>query len=290
MAITLKYQGKSLDYSTQTRTKTYTYQSMNESQIDDYISRLSVNLDKYVTQPGGSNMKLTGLHKSQAEGPFWELQVQYTWEKGSGSIGSEQQVEDPQDTAFGSKSATLDTVLISVPLCAHPSYLMCWDHYLIGKTTGDAKPAIPTWHSTDTNGITASYHRDKYRWIKDFSEIPQPINSTDSITNEDGSTTVSDNVQHWIILETPTKPGRQTYDRFHYSVSEGARYATRADAGTAVKNNLNKIGSPDYDFDLDVTDWKCDNVSVRWNGEYWLGVQTWTSSIGGWDKEIYDEV
>lgn len=299
MALTLKYQGRTADYTKDTYTKVYTYVSENVQQIDDYINAYRNYLDTYLRDPEGHNMKLTGLRKSQADGPFWHLQVEYTWTIGSGSIEQQAQpIEDPEDFSYGHKSATLKSILISVPLCQAYGYKMKWDHYLIGKKKGEQQdPAIPDWYDEDNNGLSGSYYTNLYRWIKDYSEIPQPVyvESTSTSTNDAGDdiTGITEDVIHWVVLKVPEKPGVQTFDESHYSITQAARYPTSQQAGAYVQNNLNKIGNgsttgPENDFGLDVPDWKCDDASVQWNGNYWLGSLTWTSSKGsGWDEDLY---
>ena len=294
MALTLQYQGRTADYTKDVVIKTYTYVTNNVADIDSYIDQNKQYLDVYVEDPEGHNMKLTGLNKQQGDGPFWNLEVEYTWEKSSGS--SSQAIEDPEDTAFGEKSANLRSVLINVPLSQVPGYLFNWDHYLIGRKLGNGgDPAIPEWWATDTNGIQGSFHLDTYRWISDYSEIPQPtILQSSSNTEEGDSEEAVNQTIHWVVLKAPVKPGVTGVDRVHYSITESSKWATRAGAGNEVKGKLNKIGVPDYDFgltdDYDVKDWKCDDANVQWAGEYWLATLTWTSSIGGWDEDLYEKI
>ena len=85
----------------------------------------------------------------------------------------------------------------------------------------------------------------------------------------------------------PVKPGVEYREVATYTVVESARFGNSNAAGKMVKNKLNTIGKPENDFTLG-GEWKCDDVSVQWAGEYWLATLTWTRAIGTWDGDLYD--
>lgn len=300
MSLTLQYQGRTSDYSKQSRTKTYTYVGTQE-QVDAYIQANSPNLNSFQTQPEGSLMKLGSLRKSQLQGPLWNVQVEYTWEKAADEAGTV--YDNPEDTAYGELSYTLNSVMFQVPLSAHKDYLMNWDHYLIKKFVGpldeNSSKDVPAFWETDTDGTSASYYPDSYKWINDISEIPEPIWPNGSIASsapptDEGDSSSTEGLQadtiHWLVIAAPTKPGVTCWDQCCYTITESSKHTSRDAAGTRVSNKLNKVGRPGSTFGIDVVDWKCDDATVQWSGEYWLATLTWTSSIGGWDEDLYEKV
>ena len=60
-----------------------------------------------------------------------------------------------------------------------------------------------------------------------------------------------------------------------------------------IANTANKIGIPAEDFGLTPSgyNWKCDNVSVSYNGRAWFATLTWTRSGNnrGWNMKPYQE-
>ena len=309
----LQYQGRNSDYAKNTITKTYTYVTDNVAEIDTYIQANKQYLDVYVDDPEGARLKLSSMKKSQADGPFWNLQVEYRWEKSDSSAGSV--IDNPEDTAFGQKSATLRSVLINIPISQVPDYRFNWDHYLICKIQGNSEDLpVPEFWKTDKTGLKLYEdvtNIDNYRWISDISQIPQPVILQSSSNSSDEEETVAQTIR-WKILKQPVKPGVTSCDRVHYSITEGTKCTSRAVAGTEIQGKINKVGAPSYDFGLtgddNAYDWKCDDANVQWTGEYWLATLTWTSSIKstgnivdengninegeimGWDPNLYERI
>lgn len=273
MAIFLKYQGQTIDYSTDVLTKKFTYISVSEQEIDSKLATYVNLLNTNTTDPDGSEGKLIAIHKNQDEGPFYQLQLEFSTDLSGTDV-----VKPQSDDGYGQKSATLKSIMISQALQEVQGYKMCWNNFLLAKSVNDVVPNLPDWSITDENGTDADNDSDNYKWVKTRSEIPQP--TVDQTTSK---------IVKWVVIQVPTKPGVQSREVAHYSITESARFQTNQAAGTFVQNKLNKIGSPDTTFNIDTTNWKCDDASVQWTGEYWLATLTWTSSIGqnGWDEDLY---
>ena len=193
----------------------------------------------------------------QDEGPLWCCELQMT-------TNQHTQVTRPPDISYGTKSATLECGLLSMPLESHPNYRIHWDHHLAGNGT-DTIPA--GWEdATDT------YISDKrYRWVSSPDELPQ------------GGT--------WKILKKASKLGVTGYEVSTYVIRESVRCKTSQQAGRICANAMNKIATPDNDFGITGGNWKCDGVSIRWTGQYWLATLTYTRSGDekGWDQDLYGE-
>lgn len=273
MAIFLKYQGQTIDYTTDVLTKKFTYISVSEQEIDlklaTYVNLLNTN----TTDPDGSEGRLIAIHKSQDEGPFYQLQLEFSTDLSGTDV-----VKPQSDEGYGQKSATLKSIMLSQALEQMPNYKMCWNNFLLAKSVDGVTEDLPAWWEEDTDGTNADEVSESFKWVKSRSEIPQP--TVDPVTSKSIK---------WVVIKVPTKPGVQSREVAHYSITESARFQSDRAAGTFVQNKLNKIGSPDTTFNINATNWKCDDASVQWTGEYWLATLTWTSSIGedGWDDDLY---
>lgn len=193
----------------------------------------------------------------QEEGSLWCCEIQ-------GIANQHGSSTTPPKTDYGTKSATLECGVLSMPLESHPDYRTNWNHYLAGKGVSN----LPSWFASATNVAVPD---SRYRWVSSPSEVPD---------------------ENWRILAAPKKLGYTSYELSTYVIRETVRCRTSSAAGKICANKMNKIGKPDNDFGITGGNWKCDGVSVRWNGKYWLATLTYTRSgdNNGWDKDLYSEV
>lgn len=71
MSLTLQYQGRTSDYSKQSRTKTYTYVGTQE-QVDAYIEENSPKINSFQTQPERQFNEIGITQKKSIIGPIME--------------------------------------------------------------------------------------------------------------------------------------------------------------------------------------------------------------------------
>ena len=196
----------------------------------------------------------------QGDGSIWCLELRWSSAWDGDSI-------EPPSNAWGAKSAQLHGNMLSLPLEAHPKYLTNWNYFLAGAPD----TATPAWWESATDIVLDDAQSKQYAWIKSTSEIP-----------------VVEGVK-WHILETPQKPGVESFDVGVYSITETAKFRSAKQAGQMVANTLNTIGAPENTFGITGGDWKCDDATVSWDGKRWLATLTWTRSGDdlGWDSDFY---
>ena len=207
------------------------------------------------------NGKVAAVRMFQESPQIWACEIRY----GGDSEGND---NDEPNTAYGKKSAQLNGSMLSLPLEAHPKYLVCWNHYLVAAPGVDS---VPSWWGSATKAVITGADSRKYMWVKDLSAAPQ------------------DNSGIWRAVASPVKGGTENYDVAVYSITETVKCRSCNAAGALVANQLNKIGKPTYTLGITGGDWKCDNAAVSWNGKAWLATLTWTRSGNskGWDKDLY---
>ncbi len=175
MSLTLKYQGQEASRTKNESSFKETYQG-TEAEIDSYISSSLSGISTFYTGKG----YLTSWRKFNAEGPHWNVEVEYTTSYDNSFNNTDQQV-------YGQKSAQLTVRNIQMPLEAHKDYLTKWNYYLIGL--GNA--TLPAWASTAKSIILTPAQRKMYQWVKGIGDIP---------------TEPDQNGNYWTILQEPTKP------------------------------------------------------------------------------------
>lgn len=250
MALKLKYQGQQQSRSRTESTFKETYYG-SESEIDDKISTIEIG-----AKIEGKGY-LNSWRKTQMDGQFYQIEIQYRTSTETSGSG------DANETIVGSKSATLSSRTIQMPLQKHPDYRTNWNYILIAEQG----KSVPSWWETSTDLQV----EQGYKWIKNISEKP---------ADADG--------KKWKVLKEKEMQA-QVYDYSHYVITILSRYRTANAAGRAVSKKLNKIVSPDQDFGLSGGDFKLDDVSVSYDGEYWIATETYTMSgdSDGWDKRLY---
>ena len=70
------------------------------------------------------NGRVAAARMFQESPQIWACEIRY----GSDPEGND---NDEPNTAYGKKSAQLTGSMLSLPLEAHPKYLVCWNHYLV---------------------------------------------------------------------------------------------------------------------------------------------------------------
>ena len=260
MSIELKYQGYNRSKTSDGNVTTQTYVGLEE-EIKTYAEGLTLG----ATSTLGTLQNVT---IQQDEGPFWSCSLQWSTEKDSNGndIGD--------GTLSQSKMSTLSVRSMSMPLESHPQYRMHWNHILIGL----GKPGVPSfWSSANAknSGITQETAK-KYRWVKEYSEIP--------IEKTDGKT--------WSVVKQKTKPGIECYTYPIYQLTEVSRHNSKSSAGWAVRKKIGKISSPSNgDFGVKSKNggnWLCEGGSISYNGKKWQATCTFAHSPDGWDTDLYD--
>ena len=210
------------------------------------------------------NGKVAAVRMFQESPQIWACEIRY----GSDSDGND---NDEPNTVYGKKSAQLNGSMLSLPLEAHPDYLVCWNHYLVASPGTNA---VPAWWKSAKDAVIAGADNKKYMWVKDLSAAPQESSGI------------------WHAVKAPVKAGTETFDVAVYSITETVKCRSCNAAGALVANQLNKIGKPTYTLGIVGGDWKCDNANVFWGGKAWFATLTWTRSGNnkGWDKDIYKEI
>jgi len=179
---------------------------------------------------------------------------------------------DRPNTVYGKKSAQVNCSMLAMPLEAAKNYRTKWNHYL---AAAPGTTAVPSWWETAKDAILSQTDSQKYAWIKSLGETPVDKNG------------------RWRILKNPEMPGQDTFDVATYSITEVAKFRSAGAAGRMIANTANKLGRPVEDFGLTPSgyNWKCDNVSVSYNGRAWFATLTWTRSGNnkGWNMKPYEE-
>lgn len=255
MSVNIKYKSEETRRLDGGREYTVTYYG-SRTELAALMDRLPVGL---VTTQG----RVSSLDIRQGEADIWELAVQYSYSAGG------ETAPKPPDYAFGHKSASLDTSMLSLAIEKAKKYRYKWNHYLFWRPSyrDEPMPDTPSWYDDDTGPGNAT---GQWAWGSDTTPPP------------------SDTEFDFRIVHGPTKPGVQSFDWPVPTVTESARFRSASDAGNYVGARINEIGSPDNTFGyFSGHVWKCDRAHVSWTGEYWLATLTWTGSPGLWDSDLY---
>ena len=250
----LKYQGTKIEKTNTGKTTTVVYYGTKEEMI-------KLEAESEIGSASNDGI-LRSVSVSQDEGTIWNCELRYE------KTVEYAQIDNPDDYAYGQKSARLSCGIMSVPLEANPNYRTCWNYFL-AALNGEK---VPSWwaSATDCCGIDSQ----RFRWIKTPAELPTELK----------------NGRGWMILKAPTMPGVETYDLATYQITESMKFRKPKQAAAAVVGKLNKIVDPAERFGIMPGIWKCDSAEVSWTGEYWLATLTYTSSGDrqGWNKKLYD--
>ena len=236
--------------------------------------------------------RLDSVSVSQFGGAIYHVTAKYQNANGSSGGGTGQSVTSP-DYSFGTYSAQMDGSMLSTPLEIHKNaagqfdYKCNWNNYLLAKCPkppAGQSPTVPTtpgwWNSLGANATTGV-----------IDTIPSADQET-FMMSESGTPPIEDNYV-WVVLETPTMAGYQSYDRALFTQTESVRFRSYYLACQAIASKLNKIGTPNYNnygSAFESGKWKCDRATIQWTGEYWLATLTWTYSPDGWNTTLYQTI
>ena len=245
-----KYQGFLRSASSDGASISQTYQG-SKSEMQELFDS---HYDNEFTEYG----RLKHRELSQDEGNLWICKFEYESIQGDYS--------EAPDYSFGKKSASLRGSLLSLDLSTATGYLTNWN-YALYIAPGCKTPAF--WKTAKTTELSEA-DAQNYIWGKVGEEH-------------------SDQRGKWRCI-TPTMPGVESIDYATYSITESARFSNQNAAGKFCAAKLNKIGFPEITFGIKGGNWKCDDASVSWTGEYWLATLTWTRSGGnkGWNTKLYE--
>ena len=246
-----KYQGFLRSASSDGTTTKYTFQGP-KLELQEFFD--SLYIDSY-----SEHGRLKSKDFSQDEGNIWLCELQY-------ETVSNGDYSEALDYSFGKKSASLRGSLLSLDLSTAANYLTNWNYALY--IAPGCK--IPAFWKTAKNTELSEADAQNYVWGKVGEEH-------------------SDKRGRWRCI-FPRKPGVESIDYATYSITESTRFSNQNSAGKFCAGKLNKIGFPEVTFGIKGGNWKCDDASVSWTGEYWLATLTWTKSGGnkGWDQSLYE--
>ena len=265
MSLVQVYNGKTTDYDVNGINTVITYTG-TKAECETWAAGQTIG----ATYAGLG--KLASVTVSQDSGAIYHVSAKYQNANGtSGTSGSE---VEPPDYTYGEFSAQLDCTMLSTPLEQHPSYRTEWNYYLCARDDAPAGTTVPSWAHNVTTPMIQGANADYYRWVSYASELPQ------------------EDLHKWVIIQTPTMNGYQSYDRALYTQTESARFRTRELAVSAVSGYANKRGTPINNPGSPFVDgnWKCDRATVEWSGEFWRATLTWTYSPDGWNSTLYGSV
>ncbi len=213
----------------------------------------------------GEDGTLTAVRVYPESPKIWVCERKFLRDSGGEAI-------DRPNTVYGKKSAQVNCSMLAMPLEAAKNYRTNWNHYL---AAAPGTTAVPSWWETAKDAILSHADSQKYAWIKSLGETPVDKNG------------------RWHVIKNPEMPGQETFDVATYSITEVAKFRSARAAGRMIANTANKIGIPAEDFGLTPSgyNWKCDNVSVSYNGRAWFATLTWTRSGNnkGWNMKPYEE-
>ena len=262
MSLILKYQGRTLNVTRTERVYKETWSGF-QNEIDNITTTQGIVLEigTYVENKG----YLTGIYKSQEDGPLWNLQLEY-------SLSYENTISNAASTVVGQKSAQLSTRTLQIPLERLSTYKACWNHFLASCDSDTA----PDWWSTATNTNLSESQMQSYQWFDTAGEC--------NYIDGEG--------KKWKQIEGPTKPGVEYVEYSYYVVTERRKYNSASSAGSALDKRLNRICQPSNTFGVSATNWKLDAGQIYYDGKMWILTNTYSSSpdIGdppGWDTDLY---
>jgi hypothetical protein len=174
----------------------------------------------------------------------------------------------PAGSSYGPKSSQLTIRMLSLPLEKSKKYLTNWNYSLAAK----GNLPVPQWWYTNKTLVIPASDNDKYKWIKESSELQQG----------------------WQIIMSKQKPGYESYSYPIYELTETSKHGNKQQAGWAVAKKAGKIDFPtNGDFDIVQKfggNWLCEGGSISYDGKYWIANCTFAHSPDGWDLDLYMEV
>lgn len=268
----VKYQSRQIEAGTSDIKSYITYQGSYE-----LCSKAMKELQ--IGQVDSEFGALENIRMSQAEGPFWNIELVYTIETGGGAdhhIGG---------SSNGPERTEINCTMISMPLESKKSYRKNWNYNLyiastkLGPETdqwGNVIKYVPAWWKTATFEDDHVEKETDYAWGKTRGELPPP---------PDGA--------QWIKLKNMTMPGVESYDFPTYSLTESTEYRSKSKAAWMLRHKAQRIAHP-LNGDLGLTakfggNWLCIGGSVAFNGKKWVVSLSYQYSPDGWNEKLYSE-
>ena len=249
--LSLKYQGQEISRDRNSKTYKETWIG-DEASIDGKIAQLNI----YAFYAGKGYLR--SWRKSQDAGPHYQLEVEYGESFGNSTAYSDEVVT-------GEKSAQLSTRTLSMPLETAPNYFTRWNYNLASK---NGLPQ-PTWWQSAVNLEIPLVDVKNYMWYKSPSELDRDAG--------------------WALIDgcEMQMPGVESYDLSYFVVTVSAAYRTSSAAGSAIATAINTVTQNfQYDFGLG-GEWKLDDATVSYQGNKWIGTNTWTRAVDAWDGRLY---
>ena len=299
----IKYQGFTQTYTTESLQTTITYQSNRET----LERNIQATTGAYI--PGKWRCgqyyeygRLDSIHLHDDQGPFWNVDLQFNQPLSSGVTVN----------FADNKQATQNSLtvrMMSMPIESHPNYRYIWNHILIAKGDNHTTLSYTLSDGTQVSSQDDVKELDKdqaadlinvasgvLQWIEDISQLP-----TETWQDQDNP----DITQAWKIAVMCTKPGVNSYDFPTYEIQQNARHTSRNQATWSLLAKNGKLKFPTYgDFGIEdhfykniapsagspSGHWLCEGAGINYDGKYYIAACTYLFSPDpfGWDRQMYD--
>ena len=201
----LKYQGKSFERESGSKTATFVYIGSEE------LCRRAVEEDFQVGMEDPEYGTIESTSIQQGEGPFYELTVKYVVEYPDVDFDTDDSAEGSGDEPLHSE---LTVRIQQNPIETHPNYLRIWNYDLWMLTTGDPDAWPPQAYvnymlGQGTDWVADDiYHPNGTTWYFMFSQFrPEEM-------------TINNRSYAWHGRVVRTKPGVSTYDFPVYEMTQ----------------------------------------------------------------------
>ena len=292
----IKYQGFTQTYTTESLQTTITYQSTREA----LEGNIQATTGAYI--PGKWRCgqyyeygRLDSIHLHDDQGPFWNVDLQFNQPLSSGVTVN----------FADNKQATQNSLtvrMMSMPIESHPNYRYIWNHILARKGSYQ-DGQIDVESIADVSGLTVEGAKDlinrsqgNLMWLDEPSQLP-----TQTWTNQDNP----EITESWNIACMYTKPGTNSYDFPTYEIQQNARHTSRNQATWSLLAKNGKLKFPTYgDFGIEdhfykniapsagspSGHWLCEGAGINYDGKYYIAACTYLFSPDpfGWDRQMYD--
>lgn len=299
----VKYQGLTRELSNGQATTTVIYQGSKENLERAQREEFAIG----TVNPEYGSITKTSL--TCAEGPFWNLQIQYSITTSDADFSSSG--SSASGSSNGPTHSSLSVAMLSMPIEANPNYKCRWSRNLFICCTNPANldtakaRGAEVWAGAgitpsrtindmiantayEWNGVESRLWTGVLFWASSVSELPV---LPQTITNYDGNQVTP----YWFQYGSMTKPGVSTYDCPSYELTQYSRVKDKSAGGWVVGKRAGKIADPQKgDFGIVKKfggNWLCEGGSVQHDGRSWLAElhYVWSGDSFGWDADIYDE-
>lgn len=298
----IKYQGFTQNYTTESLQTTITYQSGKETLMNNIQATTGAYIQgKWRCGQYYEYGRLDNINVHNDSGPFWNATLTFSQPLSSGII-----VSSGDDTKPTQNSLTVR--MMSMPLQSHPKYKYAWNHVL-AKKGDNVQPSftlsdgtvIGSWDAVsalnkDQAADLINVASGVLKWLDDVSQLP-----TETWQDEDNP----DITQSWNIAHMSEKPGVETYDFPTYEIQEHAKHTNRNQATWSLLAKNGKLAFPQYgDFGIESYfyssiapsagstsgHWLCEGAGIDFDGKYYIANCTYLFSPDpfGWDLDLYE--